>query len=219
METTHQKTVDLTKMSTEELEIVLAQRKAAENEAKQKDKKQYESERDDSVFQLIEFAKEGSAFLKQLKSDTHVIFDLHADRLAKYGLKSKKSKGGFSLIHSSKDFKIVRTRTTQPIWDERSVKGISLIIDFLEETVKAFDPKVFEVMIGFLQKNQNGELEYPKVMQLFTYKDTWSDKRWTEGLNLLHESYSLNLTGFGYEFHTKDEEGKWVRIDLNFSNI
>ena len=75
------------------------------------------------------------------------------------------------------------------------------------------------MLIPFIEKNKNGDLEYAKVFILIQKEDLWDDPRWIEGIKLLKESYSINLKGFGYEFKSLDEQGKWENLKLNFSAL
>lgn len=212
-------TVDLSTLSAEELEQALAKKKSEDAAKKASEKKQYEQERDNLVANLIGFAKKQAQSLSEFKELCHDSFDTMKERLDNYGALRANSKGGFALVSSCGNFKAVRTRATQPHWDERSQKAVELIVDFLETTIKKRDKKLFSILFSFIKKNEKGELEYSRVMNLLQHRDKYNDPRWVEGLNLIQESYSSNLKGYQYEFYTKDEEEKWSRINLQFSSI
>lgn len=214
---TQTKSVD--EMTSAELEQMLNARRQKEQKEKEAKRQAYESERDIVVDELINGALGLNEGLIAFKSAIHQIFDEHQVKLSEYGGIRSNSKGGFSLIHSSGEFKVSRVRSTQPVWDERSQKAVELIGDFLKDTVKKRDKKLFEILMDFIQKNEKGQLEYAKVMHLFKHKDKYNDPRWVKGLDLIQESYSVNLRGYGYDFYRKDKEGKWERIDINFSSI
>jgi hypothetical protein len=107
-----------------------------------------------------------------------------------------------------------------PQWDERSDKALELIADFLRDTVKKKDIKLFEILFSFIQKNEKGDLEYSKVMHLLQHKGKYNDPRWLEGLELIQESYNVQLRGYGYEFYSKDEiTGKFEKVEINFTAL
>jgi hypothetical protein len=145
--------------------------------------------------------------------------DKHSEKLAGYGKIRGNSKGGFSITNSDDTMRITRRRDTEPVWDERSTKAIELIKDFLSDTIKKRDLKLYEILIGFLERNEKGDLEYNRVMDLYKHEDKFDDPRWKEGLRLIKESYSNHLKGFGYEFKIKNESGKWENLLLNFSSL
>lgn len=212
-------TVDLSTLTVEELEQHLAKMKAESATKQALEKKQYESQRDDLVEDLCASALKTSQELSNFKQFCHEKFDQQEEALENYGKLRKNSKGGFQLVTSCGRFRAVRTRATQPHWDERSQKAVELIVDFLETTIKKRDKKLFSILFSFIKKNEKGELEYSRVMNLLQHRDKYSDPRWVEGLNLIQESYSSNLKGYQYEFYTKDAEEKWSRINLQFSSI
>ena len=203
----------------EQLEAALKERKKQEKEEAEKKRKEYESNRDDIVQSIMQEAVEYNSMLRGFKETLHELFTKQEAVLNEYGGIRGNSKGGFSLVHSSGEFKVTRTRSTQPVWDERSQKAVELISDFLKDTVKKRDQKLFEILFSFIQKNEKGDLEFSKVMHLFSHRDKYDDPRWVKGLNLIQESYSIILRGFGYDFFVKDNQGKWVRIDINFSAL
>jgi leucyl aminopeptidase (aminopeptidase T) len=212
-------TKDPSEMTTQELEQLLAQKKEKERKDRDKKRKEYEEHRDVVVETMVSKARDVSSILTAFKKELNEAFELQKERLEEYGAIRGNSKGGFSIQHTSGNFKAVRTRATSPKWDERSEKALVLISDFLRDTVKKKDQKIYDILKTFIQKNDKGELEYSKVMHLLSHKDKYDDPRWVEGLNLIQESYSIDLRGYGYEFYTKNEEGKWEKIEINFTAI
>jgi hypothetical protein len=210
---------DVANMSTEELEKLLVARKKAEKIQREKERKEYEVGIDEIVKSAISDVVDLSFMLKTFKNKLHELFEVQENKLASYGKITKKSKGGFSMTHSTGEFRITRTRSTTPQWDERSTKALTLIEEFLRDTVKKKDANLFEILYSFIKKGDKGELEYAKVMHLLSHKDKYDDARWVEGLNLIQESYSIHFKGYGYDFYQKDKEGKWSKIEINFSQL
>lgn len=205
--------------TAEELEQMLSERRKKDAEAREKRKKAYEERRDKKVQIMVMQALEFQNSLKEWKDELHAIFEEQLKQLNEYGSVPGNSKGGFSLVHSSGDFKAARVRATKPTWDERAQKAVTLISEFLRDVVKKRHEDLFDILMDFIQKNDKGELEYSKVMNLFKHMHKWNDPRWIEGLNLIRESYSVHLKGYAYEFFVKDPEGKWDRIDINFTQL
>ncbi len=206
---------------TEEQLEALLEKKRAENERKRaQEKKQYENRRDLAVENLIIKAKKIAEELKQFKEDCEKTMETQAVELSNYGKMRSNSKGGFTLTHGNGMARVKRRRDTEPVWDERSTKAIELIHAFLYDTVKKRDQDLFEILIGFIQRNKNGDLEYARVMELIQHEHKFKDERWITGLRLIKESYSNVLRGFGYELNVKNEgTGKWEFLNLNFSSI
>ncbi len=213
-------TIDLTQVSAADLKQALEEKTKSEKQAQERERKKYEADRDHDMSELIQEAVLVSQSLKKFKDKAHSMLERHAIKLSEYGKIRSNSKGGFSLKNKKGDIKIRRRRDTQPSWDERSEKAIELIRDFLHDTVKKRDKKLFEILYSFIARNQKGDLEYSKVMHLLSHEDKYDDPRWVEGLKLIKQSYSNHLKGYQYDFEVLNENtGKFTRLDLNFSSI
>jgi len=214
--------IDLTQLSADqrkELMNELGRQNAAEKKQLEREQKKYEKEKYAFVKKM--FAK-GAALhqaLKEFKEELAEGMDQHAVRLANYGKIRKNSKGGFQIEDESNTERIKRIRDTEPTWDERATKAESLIKEFLMDTVKKRDKKTFEMLMVFLERNKNGDLELSRVMDLLQFEDNYDDVRWKEGLRLLKQSYRNVLKGFGYLLQEKGTDGKWKSLVLNFSSI
>jgi len=207
------------KHSAAELKKMLAEAEAAEKAEREKARLEYEQSKESTINALISAATSVNQIVSDFKKDVHLEFEKHAELLEQYGGIRSNSKGGFSLISKDGSLKVTRHRSTTPQWDERSEKALELISDFLRDTVKKRDVKIYDILQSFLQKNKKGDLEYSKVMQLLTHKDKYEDPRWIEGLDLLQESFSIQLRCYSYSFHQKDDQGSWEPIDINFHTV
>ena len=206
-------------MTTQELEQMLQERKKKEKAELAKQKKIYEDKRNVTVNNAVSAAIELNQALQNFKKVVHQDMEEQAGFLSEYGLIRANSKGGFTITNSDNNMRVTRRRDTEPVWDERSAKAIELIKDFLGDAIKKRDTKMYEILMSFLQRNEKGELEYSRVMDLYTHEDKFDDPRWKEGLRLMKESFSNHLKGFGYEFKIKGEDGKWQSVLLNFSSL
>lgn len=212
-------TATIQEPSIAELEAMLKSKKEAQAKKMEKERIEYEKSRDEKVTAMMLTAKALFRELGEFKQFCHIEMDNQAVKLAEYGKIRSNSKGGFSISDTEDTMRIKRRRDTEPSWDERSTKAIELIKEFLGDAIKKRDVKMYEILMGFLERNANGDLEYSRVMDLYKHEDKFEDPRWKEGLRLIKESFSNHLKGFGYEFKFKDEQGHWENIILNFSSI
>jgi len=212
-------TLDINTLPTAELEALLATRKENEKRQQQAARKAYEKDTNNKVVGIISQAEALFNKLDGFKKYCHAEMDKKAIALAAYGEIRSTSKGGFSITSADGTMQVTRRRDTEPTWDERSTKAIELIKEFLGDAIKKRDLKMYEILMEFLQRNDKGELEYSKVMDLIKHEGKFGDPRWKEGLRLIKESYSNHLKGYGYVFKKKDANGKWETIVLNFSSI
>ncbi|MDN3673106.1 DUF3164 family protein [Flavobacterium branchiarum] len=205
--------------TTAELEQMLATSKKNERAKEEKEKVAYEKDRDEMVFKVITTAKALFKELGEFKTFCHIEMDKQAVKLSEYGKLRSNSKGGFSVTDTEDTMRVTRRRDTEPVWDERSGKAVELIKDFLGDAIKKRDVKMYEILMSFLERNAQGELEYNRVMDLYKHEDKFDDPRWKEGLKLIKESFSNHLKGYGYEFKMKNADGKWHNLYLNFSSL
>ena len=208
-----------TEMSEQELEAILAKKKKERKLKREREKKAYEAQRDQSIEEIMGEAERLAEQLALLKQKCHLKMSEQMDELREYGTVRSDSKGGFSITHSDGERRVSRRRDTVPNWDERALKGVQLIREFLDDTVKKRDKKLFTILMSFIERNQQGDLEYAKVMILLQHEDKFTDKRWVEGLALIKEGYGILLKSYGYEFKRMGKDGKWINLVLNFSAV
>lgn len=208
-----------TELSAAELRDLLAKKEKAERAALEKEKKEYEASRDETIFKMVNTAQTLFNELGEFKTFCHIEMENQAKKLEGYGKIRSNSKGGFSITNADDTMRVTRRRDTEPVWDERAGKGVDLIKDFLGDAIKKREEKLYEILMGFLERNDKGDLEFARVMELYRHEDKYQDERWKEGLRLIKESFSNHLKGFGYEFKIKGTDGKWTNLLLNFSSI
>ncbi|WP_164879087.1 DUF3164 family protein [Flavobacterium cerinum] len=206
-------------LTIEQMEAALEKKRKALKQKQQAEKQAYENDTNEKVEAIITTAKTMFTELSEFKQYCHIEMDKKALSLAQYGGIRSNSKGGFTITNKAGDMRVTRRRDTEPVWDERATKAIELIKDFLSDTIKKRDMKLYEILMGFLERNEKGDLEYNRVMDLYKHEDKFDDERWKEGLRLIKESYGSHLKGYGYEFKIKDSEGKWQGVLLNFSSL
>jgi hypothetical protein len=206
-------------LTLEQLEEMLAIKKADNRNATALAKKKYEEEEDFVTTNLFDLAQKAADFMDGVKKTCHIEMDKRVIALEQYGKFPVKSKGGFSINNKDKTRRVTRTRDTEPKWDQRSEKGAALIKEFLADSIKKKDKDAYEMLMELLTKNEAGQMEYSRIMVLLQNENRFADARWHEGLKLLKESYSIHMKGYGYRFKFKDATGKWLTLDMNFSSL
>jgi hypothetical protein len=210
----------VSEMSSKELEQLYLSRKKAEKRKRDKERKAYIEDRDANILEAIEAAEELAELLKYFKEGLAELMVKQHEKLASYGDIRSNSKGGFSITNADGDMRIVRRRDTEPTWDERAEKGVLLLKDFLGDVVKKRDVKTYDLLMGFMIRNENGDLEHSRVMELLKHDDFSTDNRWVEGIKLVKEGYSNVMKGYGYQLLHRPAEGdKWQNINLSFSSL
>lgn len=204
----------------EQLEEMLAAKKKKRAEEREAKKEEYERLRDELCVSVMSKVSKLHHELAAFKEYLDHEMEAQAERLRDYGEMRANSKGGFSIKDSAQDIRITRKRNTQPEWDERAEKAEGLLRDFFTDVVSIRDQKLSEMLMSFLVKNKEGQLKYSSVMKLFQHREKFDDKRWTEALRLLEESYKSVLSKYYYTFDIKNEKnGEWEQLSLNMSAL
>ncbi len=213
-------TAETKEMTIEEMEARVAKMKEKRRKKREKEQQEYVEDRDINITDLIAEAITLQEMIKAYKDEVARIMVMQSEKLTEYRQIRSNSKGGFRIVNSIGDKKIVRRRDTEPTWDERAEKGVALLKDYLGDTVKKRDVKTYELLMGFLLKNDKGDLEHSRVMELLKHEDYSTDIRWVEGVKLVKEGYSNVMKGYGYQFLHRPKEGdKWEAINLSFSSL
>jgi len=201
------------------MDQLAAEQKAARKIQNQKRAK-YEKNRESRIQKAIKGDVKIEKLMAAFKEELALMMEDQHNELDEFGLIPAKSKGGFSIISKDGNFKITRSRDTDPKWDETAHKGVELVQEFLiEEGAASAKPGIFNLLMGLIAKNEAGELEYSKVMQFIKHEAEFDSPKWKEGLRLIKEGYSIDFKKFGYQFYKKDKEGKFKAISINFSNL
>lgn len=216
----HVKLEDLTEDQRKSLISELAKVEKTKRSELAKKRKAYEKNREARIQKIVKGVIKIEQSMIQFKNEVSELMALQHSELDEFGMVPTKSKGGFSIISNDGNFKITRSRDTDPKWDETAIKGTNLIKEFLvQQGQKQVDPAIYELLMSLLEKNNQGELEFSKVMLFIQHEDKFTDPLWLEGLRLLKEGYHVEFKKFGYQFFKKNEEGKFKAISINFSNL
>lgn len=211
---------DLNDAERKQLMNQLAAEEKAERKMQANKRAKYEKYREARIQKAIKGVMRIEKTMSDFKTELSSMMEDQHDELNEFGLIPSKSKGGFSIISKDGNFKITRSRDTDPKWDETAHKGVELIQEFLlEEGASSAKPGIFNLLMGLISKNEAGELEYSKVMQFIKHEAEFDGDKWREGLRLIKQGYSIDFKKFAYQFYKKDKEGKFKAISINFSNL
>lgn len=206
----------LKEVSTAELERMLADRKANENQKALATRQQYESLKDSTIMELIPVA---SALYEQLKAfKTKAFSDMEAlyDLLCTYSKRHADGKGNFS-IETVEGLRVSYRRQENGRFDERSQQAEKHIIDFVNSYYK--NDVLNKKLITTLLERKKGALDIKLVQKLYSMENDFQDKNWVEGIKLLKESWTPAETRSYVSFEVKNKAGQWDAINLNFASI
>ena len=218
--TKEKKELDLSNLSTNELESLLEKKRQEEAEHRRKEREKYESDRNKLVHDLCNQAKEMSRQLARFKLESMKRVQEFHEKAKSYGDIRSNSKGGFSLRDAQQLFKIAYERNIMSEYDERANMAEAKMREFLEDKVKARDKKTFRMVMSLITRNKKtGDFNPVSINSLLAIEDNYDDPRWKEALKLFRESYQVRLISMSLSFYEKDQQGRDSLIPLSFSRI
>ncbi len=207
--------IDFSKLSTEQLEAALAEKKQAETEAAQAKRKAYESLKLATIKELSTGAKLLSGQLLQFKEKSFSAMQTLYGMLQEYSKRHADGKGNFQL--ESGDLRINYRRQENGFFDERSNQAEKHIIDFVTEKFKD-DADTKDLIMSLLERKK-GSLDIKLVQKLYAMEDRFTAPNWVDGIKLLKESWTMSDSKDYITFEEKDKNNKWQTVNLNFSGI
>lgn len=218
METTKTKGID--EMSIEELEALMVQKKKEQREKELRERQEYEKGIDKDTIRIATRAEKLHAVMTKFHVETVETLEGMREKLDTYGMIRGNSKGGFSRKSNDGRYKVVYRTSTLCDWDERAGKAETLLKDFLGDVVKKRDKELFELIVGLLEKNKEGKLEYSRMQMLYAKETLFDDPRWLEAIRLFKESFKPIETKMRIEIYRRNEVSKkWEPINLNLSGF
>ena len=210
---------NISHLSSAELEAAL--KEAREREAREKSARrdEYIRQRDTIVAAMVGKANRLHAELAAFKKECQEQFEKLRMAAHEYGDIRTYSKGGFSLRTTAGDQLARLERNVVHEYDERADMALSLIKEFLEQTIKKRDAQTFRTISTLLERNKTGDLKPERVAALLKIKDNYSDERWIKAMTLLEESYREREVSYNVAFYSKDAHGKDQPILLTFSSL
>lgn len=199
-----------------ELEQLMAQKKAEENNQVKKAREQYEGLKENIILDLVPAAKALSEQLDRFKVKAFSDMDALYELLCSYSKRHADGKGNFS-IEIPEGMKISYKRQDTGFFDERSQQAERHIIDFVNSQYK--DDDATKDLITSLLERKKGKLDIRLVQKLYSMENSFDDTNWREGIKLLKESWTASETKSYISFEVKNENKEWISINLNFASI
>ncbi|MPS73980.1 MAG: DUF3164 family protein [Chryseobacterium sp.] len=205
--------IDITQLSTEELEKALETKKEAERVAREEKRQTYESLKYETIEELTPIAIEISLSLERFRDKAFTQLGTLYELLQDYSQRHKDGKGSFTI--ENEDYKIRFKRQGKGSFDERSVQAEKHIVDFINNRFGGDEDTKDLIMLAL--ERRNGALDINQVQKLYSMEDRFNDENWKEGIKLLKESYSYNHSKDYINFSKKGRKNEWQSINLNFS--
>lgn len=214
------KQIDISKLSTEELEKALAEKKQAEKAAAEEQRKQYEGEKENIINSLGKKAEGISSQLNEFKVICFTDIEGFRQKMLAYGdiKNGKNNKGNFEIKNDN--YKIIYSSQPKQEFDERSELAEEKLKKFLSSFVRKRDKQLYELIMSMLERNsKTGALDISNINRLYKMEDKFDDQDWRDALRLFKESYNITGTNIYVRVYKHNDRNGWDLINLNFSSI
>ncbi len=131
----------------------------------------------------------------------------------------KPQKGNFTWYNFDRSIKIEVSINERITFDDLTITATREKLDqFLEANIESKVDFVKD-LVNEAFKTSRGQLDPKKVLGLTRYRSKINDVTFHEALNLIESAVRRPESKTYYRVWSKDEEGKYQAVELNFSNI
>jgi len=213
--------LDLTSISSSQLEELLKEKKAEEQRLAIKRRDAYEGIRAEVVHKIMQkvmpFSEDVKSLFDFIQEETTAFYDIMNEygRLRHDGQMNYKIKEG--------DFEIdVKTNKIKK-FDERADIAAKRLIEFLQEWItgkeRGSEDPMYQLAMTLLERNRYGDLDYKSVSKLYDLEAKFNDPEYSDIMMLFKESNVVESTATNYYFARKDKMGVWRKVELSFNRM
>lgn len=214
------KTKDMVdEISTEELEQILAKRRAEQQQQYEAKKQEYETLKTALINAIGARSCELAGEIREHKRHTMETLQRFREQMLEYGdvRGGEKNKGNFTI--KNEFFKITFSSQTKKEFDERAELAETHLKQFLNGFVKKRDKGLYELIMGLLERNHTtGALDIDNINRLYKLEDKFEDADWKKAIELFKEAYNPTSTSRYVDIERATQEGGWEKVNLNFSS-
>jgi hypothetical protein len=213
METTAEKTFDISKMNIDELKAELARRESAKDNDRETYKELVKETVPKAIFKLCT----ASEMLSNAKTEAFQFFENILDLKASvYGIKEKQQSHTFSDDKSE----ITIGYRINDAWDDTVNAGIAKVEKFITSLAKDKETAALVQMVfGLLKKDAKGNLKGSRVLELQKISKDFNDADFTDGVQIISEAYKPVRSVWFIDAALIQEDGSKVSIPLAISAV
>ncbi|GLB51737.1 hypothetical protein NBRC110019_07760 [Neptunitalea chrysea] len=199
-----------------EAELAAALReKRAERE---KDRKAYKELVYQTVPALIDTIAEATAKLMEVKKNVYTqLQSILEMKYEVYGVKEEQQTHTFS---DAKGRSVTIGYNIVDNWDDTVNSGIAKINQYIQSLAsKDADAETITIINQLLKRDAKGNLKSSRVLELISLADKLNNETFTDGIQIIKDSYAPNRTSFFIKANTVDKDGNKMELPLNISSV
>ena len=214
-------TLDLTKVTAEQLEELLAKKKQQESQEKIKRREAYEAIRAEVVNNIEQKVRAVAADVLELFKYVTRETEAFKEVMCEYGQLQRPDQ--LSYILQDGNFKVeVKTNKVKK-FDERADVAASRLIEFLQSFIarseKGTNDPMYQLAMTLLERNKYGDLDYKSISKLYELEERFNDSDYSAIMTLFRESNIVEGTATNFYFWEKSELGFWKKIEPSFNRL
>lgn len=141
-----------------------------------------------------------------------------ADMLDK-GVEPSDKKGSYSFFNFDRSIKVERSVKGNPTYDEATIEAAKIMFDeYLNNNLIGSEDFIKDMIIDAFE-SRNGSLDKNRINKLVSYKNRSKNKTFIKACDLLSTAVRYPSKSIYYRVWTRDAEGKYQNIDVQFSSL
>lgn len=215
------KKIDLSKISTAELEELLREKREEENRDQQAKRDAYEGIRAQTVHSIMSKVESITGDVQSLHDFVLSETSAFKEVMSEYGQLRNAHQLSFRIQEG--DYRIeVKTNKVKK-FDERADLAATRLIEFLQKWIErapgGTDNPMYQLAMVLLERNKDGDLDYKNVSKLYDLEGKFADPEYGEIMMLFKESHLVEGTSTNYYFWKRDKQGVWRKIEPSFNRL
>ena len=212
---------DLSKLTSKDLEALLAKKREEEHRQALDKRAAYEGIRAELVQKVENKVRSVCDEVKGLHA--FCVDEIGAFRqvLAEYGQLRRDGLTSFTVQEGC--FRIEVRSNKVKRFDERADIAASRLIEFLQQWIEGkdagSDDPMYQLAMTLLERNKYGDLDYKSISILYELDDKFDDPEYTAIMNLFKESHLVEGTATNFNIIEKDKMGECKKLQPSFNRL
>lgn len=213
--------VDISKMSTEQLEELLRQKKAEDQKAAEARRNAYESLKNGVINTIEGKVRQAVDIVRELHDSVVNETGAFYETMKEYGMLKSTEQRSYTLQNDR--FKIEVKSNKIKGFDERADIAASRLIEFLNSWIRGrsngeSDP-MYRLAMAMLERNRYGDLDYKSISKLYEMESQFNNPEYSAIMQLFKESNVVEGAAINFYFYEKDKLGNWRRLEPSFNRM
>jgi hypothetical protein len=209
--------MNITEMTTAQLEQYLKEKKEGENKQQEARKKAHAKDKENFLQEVVERFNDAKGILVSLKTDAII----HAENFnnMKYELEGKTVKDAKSFELKNDSIKIVVETQDRFDFNDQAIVHITAIKDIFREKFENRNKGFYNLLDGILMKNTKGEYDAKLLTKARRQVKELGDDNLMSEFDKLNDCLIVVGSAKYIRVYTKDDKNRWKDISLNFSGL